>query len=159
MDLHNINQLHHHVHGVDGMLGSLDCSHTIWKIDQRHGQVPIKEQKTTPPWCWRVFLIITCFWHASYGYAGTLNSKTIFNLSPFQEHPLDGSFEEKELLSGVMAFSIIGEKFNKISVLVDGIYINFLRFVKGINMIDKKINEVYNGKRPCRRISRGSLVT
>ncbi len=31
VDLFNINQLHHHVHGVDGMLGSLDCSHTIWK--------------------------------------------------------------------------------------------------------------------------------
>ncbi|KAL7479814.1 hypothetical protein ACHAW6_005534 [Cyclotella cf. meneghiniana] len=31
VDLSNINQLHHHVHGVDSMLGSLDCSHTIWK--------------------------------------------------------------------------------------------------------------------------------
>ena len=30
LDFHNINELHHHVHGVDGMLGSLDCSCT-WK--------------------------------------------------------------------------------------------------------------------------------
>ncbi len=31
VDLRNINELHCHVHGVDGMLGSLDCSHMIWK--------------------------------------------------------------------------------------------------------------------------------
>ncbi|KAL7475594.1 hypothetical protein ACHAW6_001507 [Cyclotella cf. meneghiniana] len=31
VDLHNINELHRHVRGVDIMLGSLDCSHTIWK--------------------------------------------------------------------------------------------------------------------------------
>ncbi len=31
VDLHNINQLHCHVHGVDNMLGSLNCLHTIWK--------------------------------------------------------------------------------------------------------------------------------
>ena len=31
VDLHNINELHRHVRGVDIMSGSLDCSHTIWK--------------------------------------------------------------------------------------------------------------------------------
>ncbi len=31
VDLHNINELHRHVHGVDSMLGSLDCTDTIWK--------------------------------------------------------------------------------------------------------------------------------
>ncbi len=31
VDLHNINQLYCHVHGVDSMLGSLDCSHMSWK--------------------------------------------------------------------------------------------------------------------------------
>ena len=30
-DLRNINKLHRHVPRVEGMLGSLDCSHTIWK--------------------------------------------------------------------------------------------------------------------------------
>ena len=61
VDLHNINQLHHHVHGLDSMLCSLDCSHTIWKNCLKHGQVSIEEKKTTPLKCWRVFLIITCF--------------------------------------------------------------------------------------------------
>ena len=52
-------------------------------------------------------------------------------MSPFQEC-LDGSFEEKELSPGVVPFSIAGEQFNKMFVLVDGIYMNFSRFVKGI---------------------------
>ena len=67
-----------------------------------------------------------------YGYAGTLNEKTIFELSPFQECLLDSSFKEKELSSGVVPFSIVCEQFNKMFVLIDGIYMNFLRFVKGI---------------------------
>ena len=53
LDLCNINKLHRHAHGVDGMLGSLDCSQTIWNV-QRHGQDPIKEKKTTPQSFWRV---------------------------------------------------------------------------------------------------------
>ncbi|KAL7479298.1 hypothetical protein ACHAW6_005034, partial [Cyclotella cf. meneghiniana] len=73
------------------------------------------------------------FWHASCGYAGTLNNKTIFDLSPFQECLLDGSSEEKELSSGVVPFSIAGEEFNKMFILNDGINMNLLRFVKGIN--------------------------
>ena len=72
------------------------------------------------------------FWHESYGYTGSLNDKTIFDMSPFQECLLDDSFEENELSSGVLPFSIAGEQFNKMIVLVDGIYMNFSRFVKGI---------------------------
>ena len=37
-----------------------------------------------PQLCWRVFLIMTCFCHASYWYAGALRNDTIFGLSPFQ---------------------------------------------------------------------------
>ena len=72
------------------------------------------------------------FWHASYGYTGTLNDKTILDLSPFQECRLDGSFEEKLMSFGVVPFSIAGEQFNKIFVVIAGIYMNFLRFVNGI---------------------------
>ena len=49
VNLCNINQLHCHVHGVDGMLGSLDCSHIIWKNGPNAWKVPTKEKKTTPP--------------------------------------------------------------------------------------------------------------
>ncbi|KAL7479259.1 hypothetical protein ACHAW6_004996, partial [Cyclotella cf. meneghiniana] len=61
VDLCNIIQMHCHVHVVNGTLGSLNCSHTIWKNSQRHGQVPIKEKKIAPLLCWRVFPIIMFF--------------------------------------------------------------------------------------------------
>ncbi|KAL7474115.1 hypothetical protein ACHAW6_000108, partial [Cyclotella cf. meneghiniana] len=114
VDLHNINQLHCHVHGVDNMLGSLNCSHTIWKNCPKAwaGSYQGKEKKPS--------IVLEgisdyhmYFCHASYGYTGILNDKTIFDLSPFQKCLLDGSFEEKELSSGVVPFSIAGEQFNK----------------------------------------------
>ena len=74
------------------------------------------------------------FWHASYRYAGTLNDKTIFDLSPFQQCLLDGLFKENEKSAGIVPFKISGEEFNKMFVLVDGIYMNFSRFVKGIKI-------------------------
>ncbi len=64
-----------------------------------------------------------------YGYAGTLNKKTIFDLSPFQECLLDGSFEERESRYGVVPFKIADEEFNKMFVVVDGIYINYANFI------------------------------
>jgi hypothetical protein len=135
VDLRNINELHRHVHGVDGMLGSLDCSHTIWKNCPKAWAGSYQGKENNPSIVlegisdYHMF-----FWHASYGYAGTLNDKTIFDLSPFQECLLDGSFEDKELSSGVVPFTIAGEQFNKMYVLVDGIYMNFSRFVKGIKI-------------------------
>ena len=135
VDLRNINELHRHVHGVDGMLGYLDCSHTIWKNCPKAWAGSYQGKEINPS------IVLEgisdhhmFFWHASYGYAGTLNDKTIFDLSPFQECLLDGSFEEKELSSGVVPFTVAGEQFNKMFVLVDGIYMNFSRFVKGIKI-------------------------
>ena len=125
VDLRNINELHRHVHGVDGMLGSLDCSHTIWKNCPKAWAGSYQGKENNPS------IVLEgisdhhmFFWHASYGYAGTLNDKTIFDLSPFQEW----------LSSGVVPFTVAGEQFNKMFVLVDGIYMNFSRFVKGIKI-------------------------
>ena len=36
------------------------------------------------------------FWHASYGYAGTLNDKNVLHLSPLLERLIDGYFEKVE---------------------------------------------------------------
>ncbi|KAL7460760.1 hypothetical protein ACHAXS_001202 [Conticribra weissflogii] len=74
------------------------------------------------------------FWHASYWYADTLNNKTIFDLLPFQQCLLDGLFKDNEKSSGIVSFKILGEEFNKMFLLVDGIYMNFSRFVKGIKI-------------------------
>jgi len=47
---------------------------------------------------------------------------------------LDGSFEERECRFGVVPYKIADEEFNKMFVLVDGIYMNYARFVKGIKL-------------------------
>jgi hypothetical protein len=61
-------------------------------------------------------------WHASYGYAGTLNDINILNLSPFHERMLDGTFDRLEEDAGVVPCNILEEEFNKLFILVDGIY-------------------------------------
>ena len=135
VDLRNIEKLHLNVHGVHGMLGSLDCSHTKWKNCPKAWAGSYQGKENSPSVVlegisdYHMF-----FWHASYGYAGTLNDKTIFDLSPFQECLLDGSFEERERQSGVVPYRIADEEFNKMFVLVDGIYMNYSRFVKGIKI-------------------------
>jgi Plant transposon protein len=85
-DLQSILKLHKSVHKVDGMFGSLDCSHTFWKNCPKawKGSFQGKDKKPS------IVLEAICdyhlfFWHASYGYAGTLNDKNILYLSPFLE--------------------------------------------------------------------------
>jgi Plant transposon protein len=57
------------------------------------------------------------FWHASFGYAGSLNDLNILNLSPFLSSLLDGSFIaiEKECIP----CEIAGKSFESLYVCVD----------------------------------------
>ena len=94
-DLKAIAQLHKSVHQVDGMFGSLDCTHTYWKNCPKawHGTYKGKEKKPS------IVLEAICdyqlfFWHASYGYCGTLNDINILNLSPFLSQLVDGTFHD-----------------------------------------------------------------
>ena len=131
-DLKNIVALHKSVHrGIDGMFGSLDCMHTYWKNCPYafQGSFKGKEKKAS--------IVLEAvsdhhlfFWHASYGYAGTLNDINIMNLSPLLNGFLDGDFEARE--AGATPFNIGSEEFNKLFLLVDGIYPRYSRFVKAI---------------------------
>jgi len=132
-DLQSILKLHKSVHKVDGMFGSLDCSHTFWKNCPKAWQGSFQGKDKKPS----IVLEAICdyhlfFWHASYGYAGTLNDKNILYLSPFLERLIDGSFEKVEEEAGVVPFNVGQEPFKKSFVLVDGIYPLFSRFVRGI---------------------------
>jgi hypothetical protein len=134
-DLRAIEKLHKSKHRVNGMYGSLDCMHTHWKNCPKawQGQFQGKEKKPT------IVLEAICdyhmwFWHASYGYAGTLNDLNVLNLSPFLDALLDGRFATLERDSGVVPYKIFdgdeGDEFNEMYILVDGIYHQFSRFVK-----------------------------
>jgi hypothetical protein len=62
------------------------------------------------------------FWHASFGYAGLLNDLNILNLSSLLELLVNGTFAELEQSSMLVPFEVAGNLFNRLFVLVDGIY-------------------------------------
>ncbi len=97
VELNRINKLHCKVHGVDEILGSLDCTHRIWKNCPKEWAGFYKGNENTPSIVLEVISDYHMFiWHTSYGYVGTLNDKIIFDLSPFQQRLMDGSFEDNE---------------------------------------------------------------
>jgi hypothetical protein len=133
-DLKAICALHKSVHKVDGLApGSLDCTHTYWKNCPKAWQGSYQGKEGKPSIVLEAIADYHMwFWHASYGYAGTLNDKNILNLSPFHESLLNGTFDELEKQAGVVPYRIGDETFNKLFILVDGIYPQYSRFVKGI---------------------------
>ena len=131
-DLKSILSLHESQHGVKGMFGSLDCMHVFWKNCPKgyHGQYKGKEKKPS------IVLEAACdynlwFWHASFGYPGTLNDINVLNLSPLVDSFLDGSFEKAE--EEVTPYELNGEKFSRLFLLADGIYPCWSRFVRTIS--------------------------
>lgn len=132
-DLRNIMKLHKAVHGFPGMIGSLDCSHTYWKNCPKAWQGSYMGKEKMPS------LVLEAisdyhlfFWHASYGYTGSLNDKTILSLSPLLDRLIDGEFEKVERESGAIPFLINGQPFHESWITVDGIYPKYSRFVRGI---------------------------
>jgi Plant transposon protein len=135
-DLAAVNQLHSRVHGVEGMLGSLDCMHTYWKNCPVAWQQSFKGKQSGPT----IVLEAAAdyhlwFWHASYGYAGAMNDLNILNMSPLLERMTNGSFKAVEVASGVCPFKIDEStdeaSFDRMYLLVDGIYPKYSRFVRG----------------------------
>ena len=120
-DLEGIAKLHKYAHGFDGMFGSLDCMHTVWKNCPTGWQGSYKGKEKQ---CTIVLEAIAdynlWFWHAAYGYAGTLNDKTILSMSPWLGSLLNGSFAKLE--ECVVPYRIGKESFKEMFVLVDGIY-------------------------------------
>ena len=80
------------------MLGSLDCMHTAWDKCPVGWQGSFKNGKKKKP---SIVLEAACdyhlwFWHASYGYAGTMNDLNILNLSPLLEMIVSGDLAKLE---------------------------------------------------------------
>ena len=68
------------------------------------------------------------FWHHSFGWPGSLNDINIWNRSSLLKRFLDGSFADEVDFE----FEIGGRVFNRLWLLVDGIYPELSRFVKTI---------------------------
>ena len=61
-----------------------------------------------------------------------MNNINIFNVCPFKDNLMNGVFDYREDLSGVVPYKIGNEEFLKMFILVDGIYPSYSRFVKAI---------------------------
>jgi hypothetical protein len=130
-DIKAITKLHKFVHNVDGMLGSLDCTHTYWKNCPVGWKGSYQGQNSAPS----IVLEAVCdynlfFWHLNYGNCGCLNDINILNRSPLLDMMVDGTLHALEREAGVVPFQINDQEFDKVFVLVDGIYPSYNRFVK-----------------------------
>jgi hypothetical protein len=128
-DARQISAVHEEQHGVQGMVGSLDCMHVGWKNCPVawQGQTAGKEEKAT------IVLEAMCdhnlfFWHASFGWSGTLNDINIWDRSSMLKAFVDGTWSNDIDFE----FSIGNATFQKLWVMVDGIYPELARFVKTI---------------------------
>jgi hypothetical protein len=129
-DAQNVCQLHKDVHGIDGMVGSLDCMHVTWKNCPVawQGQYEGKEEGPT------MVLEAMCdhnlyFWHHEFGSAGTLNDISIWDMSGLHKAFVDGTWTD----TIDFPFTIDGQVFDKLWVTVDGIYPQIGRFVKTLS--------------------------
>ena len=116
------------------MIGSLDCSRTHWKNCPKAWQGSYKGKEKKPTIIMEAVADYNLwFWHCSYGHAGTFNDISVLDMSPLMQQFTDGSFGKLEAASKSVPFTISGEKFMKMWLLVDGIYPAYSRFVKTIN--------------------------
>ena len=128
-DAKKVSQLHKEQHGVSGMIGCLDCMHVSWKNCPVawQGQTTGKEKK--PTIVLEAFTDYNLFfWHASFGWAGTLNDINIWDRSLLLKSFLDGTFSNEVDFE----FKVGDQEFTRLWLLVDGIYPEISRFVKTI---------------------------
>jgi hypothetical protein len=129
-DAKTVSTMHHEQHGIEGMIGSIDCMHMRWKNCPVawHGQFQGKEKKAT------IVLEAMCecnlwFWHAAFGYAGSLNDINIWDQSPLLKSFIDKSFSGNVDFE----FKINNQSFTKLFMLADGIYPEIARIAKTVD--------------------------
>ena len=124
-DARRIVQKHKDVHGIDGMLGSLDVTKIKWeKCPQAwKGQFVGKEGYATIG-LEAVADYDLWIWHSAFGFPGSLNDINIWDRSTLFQSMLDGSHSMIDF-----PFKINGEDFNQLYYLVDGIYPWLKRFL------------------------------
>ena len=117
-DAHKVTNMHRDVHKMPGMLGSLDVTKVHWK----NCPTALKGQFQGQEKCATIALEAVVdfnvwFWHASFGFPGTMNDINIWDRSPLYESMLDGSHKQIDF-----PFEIDGKMFEHLYYLVDGIF-------------------------------------
>eukprot|EP00804_Cyclotella_cryptica_P018889 CCRYP_006428-RA/>CCRYP_006428-RA protein AED:0.19 eAED:0.73 QI:0/0/0/1/1/1/2/0/365 len=124
-DARNIVAMHERVHKIPGMMGSLDITKVHWKncptawkgqFQGREKVASIGLEAMVDNNLW--------FWHAAFGFPGTLNDINVWERSSLYESMIDGAHDELDF-----EFLVDGEVFDKLIYLVDGIYPPLTRFL------------------------------
>ena len=108
---------------MNGMFGLLDCIQTGWKNCAKAWQASSKTRKESggPTVVLEALSdFILWFWHALFGYAGSLNDLNILNLSPFLESLVDGTFSELEKNCGKTPYEVNGNIYHRFLCLLTG---------------------------------------
>eukprot|EP00956_Cyclotella_meneghiniana_P027229 scaffold60647_cov51-Cyclotella_meneghiniana.AAC.4 len=134
-DARRICKLHKEVHGLDGMLGSLDVTKVVWENCPKalRGQYQGKEKLATIG-LEAVADTNLWIWHRAFGFPGTLNDLNIWERSPLFQSMQDGTHSEIDF-----EFELDGQTFSKLYYLVDGIYRWLTRFLATISDPTSKI--------------------
>ncbi|KAJ9543663.1 hypothetical protein OSB04_023370 [Centaurea solstitialis] len=124
-DIQRIYAMHEQVHGLPGMLGSIDCMHWAWKNcpvawrgqfhrgDHAGPTVILEAVASYDEW----------IWHAFFGVPGATNDIIVVNQSPV----FNDLFKDKAPDSSFVAN---GTHYNHGYYLADGIYPEWTTFVK-----------------------------
>ena len=124
-DARKITMMHRNVHKMPEMLGSWDVTKAHWK----NCPTALKGQFQGQEKCATIALESVVdynlwFWHASFGYPGTMNDINIWERSSLLELMLNGNHHKID-----HEFTRDGKAIIKLYYLVDGIYPSLSRFL------------------------------
>ncbi len=126
-DVKAIASHHNRVHGVDGMIGSIDCTHFAWKNCPVAWQGAYHGAKGGPT---LVLEALTNYnlhiWEALLLAPGALNDINIWEQSQLLQKFTDGLF----IRNVDFCYTVRNEIFTKLWATADGIYPSLARFVK-----------------------------
>ena len=117
--------MHKNVHKMPGMLGSLDVTKVHWKNcptalkgqyqgREKYGSIALDSAVDYNLW----------FWHASFGFPGTMNDINIWERSSLLESMLNRKHGEID-----HEFTLDGKQFNNLFYLVDRRYPSLSQFL------------------------------
>lgn len=130
-DAKKVCYLHFMQHGVDGMIGSIDCMHVYWKNCPMAWRAVYGGKEKAPTIVLEAFADYHAYiWHAAFGYPGSSNDINILERSPLLATWLDGSFHRDVDFE----YTVNGQTFKRLFLLADGIYPDMSRFVETLGV-------------------------
>jgi len=110
IDARKIVALHERVHKIPGMMGSLDVTKAHWKRCPTAWKGQFQNREKFPTIGLEAVVDNNLwFWHAAFGFPGTLNDINIWEHSSLYESMINGRHKESDF-----DFLVDGEVFNKL---------------------------------------------